>query len=41
MIVLMSSEEMLESYGVVLTAVQKEFLQKAEKPVTMVLDGVT
>lgn len=40
LIVLMSSEEMLSKYGVVLTAVQKSFLESANKPTTMILDGV-
>ncbi len=39
-IVLMASEEMLAEYGVELNAAQKEFLDAAQKPTTIILDGV-
>ncbi len=39
-IVLMASEEMLAEHGVELNGMQKEFLEAAQKPTTIILDGV-
>ena len=39
-IVLMSSYEMLAEYGVELSDTQKEFLESAVKPTTLIVSGV-